>query len=270
MAHGSEVIRWLYSAWRSRATGDQWTAGVADPETTAWHRARRQARRAHRRAVAAGSGAAGTAIIALAAVPLSPGVVPGGGFALSAALLGVCVGDARRARRLRPATDTPPSALPAPGSAGFRYLTRLDAAVLAMERLLPQAQAGASSGLDRSDAIRVHTAARVAASELREIARRLSAAEEAHRRVLDPRSRAVIDRTISTLTADLYDGVTGIERLVAASSEVAALATADLTDSVASHLLQDAVLDLEARAAGLRASQRALDHDSFGLPSREA
>lgn len=267
MAHGSDVVGWLYSAWRARAAGALGSAGAADPETAVWHRARRQAKRAHRRAVAAGSGAAGTAAVAAATIPVSPDVVVGGGFALAAGLLGVSLRYARRAKRLLPATETPPAALPGPGSTGYRYLTRLDAAVLAIERLLPQAEAGA--GLGRADAVRVQTAARTAASEVRAIGRRLAAAEEAHRRVLDPRSRAVIDRTISTLTADLHDGVTGLERLVAASSEVAAVAASGLRDSVASHLLRDALGDLEARAAGLHASQRALDDGSLGLSPRE-
>lgn len=269
MAHGSDVLRWLYTTWRarSRARNAEPTTPATDPEAAAWHSARRSAQRARGRAIAAGSGAAGTAAVVLATVPAAP--VAGGGLVLAAGLLGVGLKAAHRSRRLKPATEAPPAPLPSPGSPGYRYLTRLDAAVLALERMLGHAEYGA--GLDRADAAGIRATARTAAAEVREVARRLTAAEEAHRRLMDPQSRIVIDRTISTLTADLHDGVTGVERLVAAASEVVIAASGSgLTGSTANYLLKAAVGDLEARAAGLRASQRALDDGPLELPPRDS
>lgn len=265
MGHGPEILWRVYAAWSAKRR--ELLSPAVDPEVVAWHNARRTARRARSRAVVASSGAAGTAAVALATVPAGAPVA-GGFFVLSAGLLGVGLKSARRARRARPATEFPPAPLPLPGSLGHRYLIRLDAALLAIDQLLGQAEYGA--GLGRADAAGVRAAARASAAEVREIARRLAAAEEAHRRLVDPQSRSVIDRTISALTADLHEGVTGLERLVAAASEVVVAASGSgLTDPAAGYLLQDAVRDLEARAAGLRASQWTLD-DSFRLPPGDA
>lgn len=261
MAHGSEILRWAYATWQAKRRES--LSPVADPEAAAWHRARRAARRARSRAIAAGSGGAGTAAVALATLPAGTPVT-GGLFVVSAALLGVGLKSARRARRERPATEFPPAPLPSPGSPGHRYLSRLDAALLAIDQLLGQAEYGA--GLGRADAEGVRAAARDAAGQVREVARRLAAAEEANRRLVDPQARTVIDRTISMLTADLHDGVTGLERLVGAASEVVIAASGSgLTGLTAGHLLQDAVQDLEARAAGLRTSRQSLD-DLLRLP----
>lgn len=255
--HGLEIIGSLLR-YREQLRSAGWRANPlppADPDASAWRDRLRRAARARRRARVAAGGAAASAGVAVLALPsVSPGLVASG--ALAAVLSGVAVRGAAAARRLRP--DSPrPAPLPAPGWTGHSSVVRLNAAEAAVERLLGQAQA--AEALGQGDAAQVRRATTDAARELRQVARRLAAAEAALRTVADARARAALDATVSSLAADLHEGVRHLEDLVAAAAEVVAALAPQAYQWQTAAQVSDALDGLRSRAAGLREIGR-LDH----------
>jgi len=149
----------------------------------------------------------------------------------------------------------PPLPLPPPvQSAAFPAVRRLDAAGVALRRLLLTARAGGATVATTADAAMASAAA--AERALHAQASQLATVESTAATVVDPRARATVQAAINPLLGDLEEGVAAFEQLLAAAAELASASVggAAATDGVgpATQRLREATDSLAGLAHGLR------------------
>lgn len=137
------------------------------------------------------------------------------------------------------------------GSAAAGPLHRLGDRVSALQGLL--ASAGGAAVLDRQSAEEVLRQVRDLEAELRELGRRVVALEQVHRFTADVLAREEVDRGISSLVADLGDGLRALDSL---ARSVAELLAASGTRS-GSQAVQEQAARLASRSQALRELRRA-------------
>src|SRR5664280_2406689 len=154
----------------------------------------------------------------------------------------------------------PPLPLPPPvQSAAFPAVRRLDAAGVALRRLLLTARAGGATVATTADAAMASAAA--AERALHAQASQLATVESTAATVVDPRARATVQAAINPLLGDLEEGVAAFEQLLAAAAE---LASASVVGAAAGEVLRRATRDRVlvagrvAEPAGLPAHGRPL------------